>query len=232
MKLAVMQPYFMPYIGYWQLLAAVDKFIVLDDVAFIRRGWIHRNRLLVNGAPHLFTIPVRDASQNKLICEIELANYQEWCIRFAKTLKQNYGRAPHYAVTMELMEPIFVCTETNLSRFIMNATQCIIKRFDISTQLVMASENNDNRELAGQQRIIDFCQAEKASSYLNLQGGMQLYERHSFAAAGIQLDFLVPDEIQYSQQEPGFVPWLSVIDILMNVGEEGFRSQLGRFRLV
>ncbi|MDR6194877.1 WbqC family protein [Siphonobacter sp. SORGH_AS_0500] len=97
MTLAIMQPYLFPYIGYFQLLNAVDKFVIYDDVAFINRGWINRNSILNNGKAQLFTVPLKEASQNKLIHEISIDTDQKWRDKLLKTIQQNYKKAPHFA---------------------------------------------------------------------------------------------------------------------------------------
>src|SRR5512140_19777 len=103
-SIAIMQPYFLPYIGYFQLMAAVDKFVVFDDVNYINRGWINRNRLLLNGGAHTFTVPLRGASQNKLICDIELAEDDGWRDKLLRTISQSYAKTPCYAEVAPLME--------------------------------------------------------------------------------------------------------------------------------
>ncbi len=231
MKVAIMQPYFLPYIGYWQLFAAVDKFIVLDDVAFIPRGWIHRNRILVNGAPYLFTLPVSGSSQNRLVCEIERADTENWRHKFLSTLRQNYGQAPHFKMTMALLEPIFVNSERNLSRFVVDSLRTVAGYLGITTELVVASSNYDKHRLNGQERIIDICKQEGASCYLNPPGGILLYERDRFAKDGIDLKFVRSSETSYPQQSKGFEPWLSIIDVLMNVGRDKTRVMLNDFSL-
>ncbi|HEY0111260.1 MAG TPA: WbqC family protein, partial [Fibrella sp.] len=106
MTLAIMQPYVLPYIGYIQLMNTVDTFVFYDDVAFINRGWVNRNRLLVNGKEYLFTIPLKEASQNKTIREIELANDPKWRGKLLKTIEQSYRKAPQYTVVMPMTERI------------------------------------------------------------------------------------------------------------------------------
>jgi hypothetical protein len=164
MKLAVMQPYFLPYIGYWQLIAAVDRFVVLDDVAFIHRGWIHRNRILVNGTPHLFTLPVSGASQNRLICEMERTDADVWHLNFRKTLRQSYGRAAHFDETMNLQETLLANPEPNLSRSILESMRAIASHLGINTELVSACGRYSNHQLKGQERAIDICRREGASN--------------------------------------------------------------------
>ena len=226
-----MQPYFLPYIGYWQLLAAVDKFIVLDDVAFIPRGWIHRNRILVNGTPYLFTLPVSGSSQNRLINEIERADTDNWRHKFLSTLRQSYGHAPYYKTTMAVLEPILANPEKNLSHFVLDSLRTVAGYLCITMELAAASSDYDKHGLKGQERIIDICKREGASCYLNLPGGILLYELDRFTEENIDLRFVKPNETPYPQQAKGFVPWLSIIDVLMNVGRDGTRSMLGDFSL-
>lgn len=231
MKLAIMQPYLLPYIGYWQLLAAVDKFVVLDDVAFIPRGWIHRNRILVNGAPYLFTLPVSGSSPNRLIYEIERADSESWRHKFHSTLRQSYGHAPHYKTTMALLDPILTNPERNLSRFILDSLQTVAEYLEITTHLALASSSYDKHGLKGQERIIDICKREGTNCYLNSSGGILLYERDRFAEKNIFLQFLEPNETPYPQRTESFVPWLSIIDLLMNVGRDNTRIMLADFTL-
>src|SRR5687768_6232595 len=106
MKLAIMQPYFLPYLGYYQLVNAVDTFVFFDDVNFIKKGWIHRNQVLVNGEAHKFTIPLKDASQNKKIYEVHLSDYAAWRDSFLKIIDFNYKKAPYYENTRELLAKI------------------------------------------------------------------------------------------------------------------------------
>lgn len=232
MKLAIMQPYFLPYIGYWQMLAAVDKFVVLDDAAFIPRGWINRNRILVNGSPHMFTLPVSGASQNRLICEIERADTDKWRQKFLSTLRQNYGQCPYHDVVVCLLEHMLANPERTLSRYILDSLRTMADYLGITTELIIASTCHGKHDLKGQERIIDICKREEADSYFNLPGGILLYERDKFAGEGIELRFVMPNETSYPQKKAEcFVPWLSIIDILMNVGRERTQKMLGDFTL-
>lgn len=98
-----MQPYLFPYLGYFQLIQAVDKFILLDDVNFIKRGWVNRNRILVNGKDHLFSLPLQRASQFKKINDLKLADYPGWRNRFFKTLTHAYRQASQYEPVMKML---------------------------------------------------------------------------------------------------------------------------------
>jgi hypothetical protein len=227
-----MQPYFMPYIGYWQLLSAVDRFIVLDDVAFIRRGWINRNRILVNGRVHLFTLPVRAASQNRTINELELATDAGWRKSFASTLEQSYRKAPCFEETMDFLAPILADCRGRLLPFLVSSIDAVASHLDIRTPRTLASSVDDRQRSRGQERIVDFCRIEGATDYINLPGGRELYRKETFQRCGIRLGFLAPHLRPYRQHPPGqWWPWLSIIDLLMNLGAQGARQELAQYRI-
>lgn len=214
-KLAIMQPYFLPYIGYFQLLAAVDKFVVLDDVNYINRGWINRNRLLLNGVAHTFTVPLRGASQNRLICEIELDDTQGWRGKLLRTIRQAYGKAPYYAPVSALMENLINYPATRLDAFLLNSIREIVRYLSLGVEIVNTSRIYKNAHLKGQERILDICRQERADTYINPIGGMGLYDRTRFAERGLSLYFLRSRPISYSQGKGEHIPWLSIMDLLM-----------------
>ncbi len=213
--IAIMQPYFLPYIGYFQLLAAVDKFIVLDDVNYINRGWINRNRLLLNGVAHTFTVPLRGASQNRLICEIELDDNQGWREKLLRTIRQAYGKAPCYTQISALLESLINYPSTRLDEFILNSLREITRYLSLEVDIVNTSRIYENSHLKGQDRILAICQQECANVYINPIGGMDLYDRSGFAARELSLYFLCSRPISYSHGKGEHVPWLSIIDVLM-----------------
>lgn len=214
-SLAIMQPYFLPYIGYFQLLAAVDKFVVLDDVNFINRGWINRNRLLLNGVAHLFTIPLRGASQNKLICEIELVNERDWRKKTMRTIKQAYSKAPFYHQVSPLFENLIFYPSSRLDAFLLNSICEIARYLSLNVDIVSSSRCYQNSSLKGQKRILDICQREQASIYINPIGGLELYDRAIFSQEGVSVNFLCPRSVIYSQGRKEYVPGLSILDVLM-----------------
>ena len=228
MRLAIMQPYFMPYIGYWQLVAAVDRMIVLDDVAFIRRGWINRNRILVGGAAHRFSVPIRQASQNRLINEIELASDAGWWQRFRSTLAQSYRRAPFYEETQAFLEPIVSDGRGPLLPFLLQSIGAVAAHLEIRTPLIASSAIDPEHRSRGQERILALCRHEGAAEYLNLPGGRTLYNPALFRHRGTELRFLVPREQPYPQLGGGWSPWLSIIDLLMHLGRQATRAELAR----
>ena len=227
-----MQPYFMPYIGYWQLIAAVDRFIVLDDVAFVRRGWVTRNRVLVNGAVHLFTLPVCHASQNRTINKLELAADAGWLKRFRSTLAQNYRKAPYVEETLNFLEPVLANCHGRLLPFLLHSINAVATHLDIQTSLALASSLDPAHRNRGQERILDLCRIEGACEYINLPGGKALYHNAAFQRCGVRLKYIIPQERPYAQQLSGqWWPWLSIIDLLMHLGARQTRQELARYRI-
>jgi hypothetical protein len=230
MKLAIMQPYLFPYIGYFQLLNAVDKFVVFDDVNFIRKGWINRNNILVNRQKYLFTVPVKDASQNKLINEIQIAE-GDWQEKFLRTIAQSYKKAEFFDETFALIETIVRSGELYIAKLILRSLLILKDALKINTEIVPSSEIYNNRELKAQNRILDICKREKASEYVNPSGGIELYDQRFFSENGVKLFFLRTQPFAYRQFGEEFVPYLSIIDVLMFNGAIGTRELLSKYVL-
>ncbi len=231
-SIAVMQPYFLPYIGYFQLLAAVDKFVVFDDVNFINRGWINRNRILVGGQPHLITLPIQSASQNRLICELQLVTDSPWREKLLKTFVQAYRRAPHFEDVAPILEQVIFFESNSLDAFLLNSITRVAEFLGINTEICGTSRIYQNAPLKGQSRILDICRAEAASIYINAIGGTDLYEQRAFSEVGISLRFLKPNPLMYSQSCEPFVEKLSIVDLMMFAGRASAQSQLNEFQLV
>lgn len=232
MTLAIMQPYLFPYVGYFQLINAVDKFVIYDDVAFINKGWINRNNILSNGKASLFTLPLVGASQNKLINEIKVENLLVWGKKFLKTLEQNYKKAPHYQSVIGIIEKIVQSENTNIADLIYLSLQEICAYLKIDTELVRTSTIYQNQHLKAQERILDICLQEKANHYINPIGGQELYDKMLFAENGIKLNFIQSKRSEYQQFKNEFVPWLSIIDLMMFCSVDEIKQQLTMFELV
>lgn len=215
MTLAIMQPYFLPYIGYMQLMKAVDAFVLYDDVAFINRGWINRNKLLINGQEYLFTVPLKDASQNKRINEVHLADDPKWRSKLLKTIEQGYRKAPYYGTVMPLTEKIINFTTDSIADLIHFSLLELNQYLGLTTRLITSSSIYNNTDLKAQERILDICRQENATGYINPIGGLELYDKPIFAEAGISLNFLKAKRVEYPQFKNEFIPWLSILDILM-----------------
>lgn len=231
MRLAIMQPYFLPYIGYLQLIAAVDKFVFYDDVNFINKGWVNRNRMLVNGQEYLFTVPLKDASQNKRINEISLSDDAKWRAKLLKTIEQSYKKAPFFVESYGLVEQVFNNPTQNLSGWIVESFGLINAHLGIQTSIVPSSSIYQNTHLKAQERIVDICQQERATQYINPIGGVELYDKAAFEGMGIQLNFLKSNSIEYPQFKNEFVPWLSILDILMFNSTDTIHGFLKQYEL-
>jgi hypothetical protein len=216
MRLAVMQPYFLPYIGYWQLIAAVDKFVILDDVNYINRGWIARNRIACNGQPCWLTLPLQGASQNKLICELDIKHDDGWRSRMLKTIRQNYHKAPCFEPTFALFEGVLSDAQGNLSEYLAKSIAQVAKFMGVETEIIPTSRIFPKGNLKGSERIIDLCKRAGAAEYINPPGGRELYDPRDFHAAGIELSILCPQLVDLpllSGVSDGTV--LSILDMLM-----------------
>ncbi|MFA0557976.1 MULTISPECIES: WbqC family protein [unclassified Vibrio] len=220
MKVAIMQPYFFPYFGYFELIKSVDKFVIYDDVNYIKKGWINRNRILISGEPKMFTMPLVNASQNRRINEILLSpQISLWKTKFLKTIELNYKRAPHFDETYALVSKIIDYKAESLSEFITNSIVNVAKHLDINSEFVISSSSYNNSQLKGQDRIIDICKKECASVYINAVGGRELYTRDVFLNNNVELRFMENKSLGYEQFSNEFVSNLSIIDVLMFNGK-------------
>lgn len=210
-----MQPYLFPYIGYFQLINAVDKFIIYDDVNFINKGWINRNRILVNSIPHTFTVPLKNASQNAIIRDLKLAIDNRWKTKFIKTLELSYKKAPYFKETFDIVEDVINTKSTFLIDWHLKSLDLIKSYLEIKTNFTNSSKQYKNKNLKGQERIIDICIKERATDYINLIGGKDLYNDQSFIDKKVKLYFLESNLIMYKQFNNEFVPCLSIIDVLI-----------------
>lgn len=231
-KVAIMQPYFLPYIGYFQLVNAVDEFILYDDVSFINKGWINRNNILVGNKANLFTIPLKDASQNKLINEIEIIQDGKWQSKLLKTIEQSYKKAPNFTSFFPILQEIINFPENNISKYIYNSIQKICNYLNINTLIIPSSQVFNNSELKAQSRIIDICKKSNSNHYINPIGGTELYNKVDFEIENIQLNFIKTKPIKYNQFSNEFVPYLSIIDLIMFVNKTEIKLLINEFELV
>jgi WbqC-like protein family len=232
MRLAIMQPYFVPYIGYFQLMSAVDKIVLLDDVNFINGGWINRNRIAVHGEPDWLTLPLAKASQNRLINEIKIVDDPLWKKKAIRTVELSYQSAPFANQILPLLLEMLGEARGSLSDFLLYQLRRLTDYIGIATQIELASARYPKNTLTGQRRILDICVREGASIYVNLPGGKSLYDGDLFAATGIELLFLDPNlpglTLRHSGREG---PCLSILDLLMLNPVAAVREATEMFRL-
>jgi hypothetical protein len=220
MILGIMQPYFFPYIGYWQLINTVDKFIIYDNVNYIKSGWINRNRILINGKPTYITIPLSQASSFKHICDISVNNETDWRGKLTKTIETTYRRAPYFESVFPMISHIINNKNDNLSEYLTYQLRTLCTFMGITTEIVVASQTHPRGELFGKERVIDICKKEKADTYINAQGGQELYDAQSFNKEGIDLKFMDTTILAYPQRLDEFITHLSIVDLLMNSSRE------------
>ncbi len=229
---AIMQPYFMPYIGYFQLIAAVDQFVVYDNIKYTKRGWINRNRMLLNGRDAMFSLPLKSAPDSLDVCERELAadfSRDKLLDRF----REAYRRAPYFAQTFAWLEQMVRHEESNLFRFLHRAIVGTCEHLGITTRIRISSEIDIDHSLKGQDKVLALCAAVGATTYVNAIGGMDLYSPRVFRERGIALRFVRSRPFEYAQFGDAFVPWLSIVDVLMfNSREATLACITGNFDLI
>lgn len=231
MRLAIMQPYFLPYIGYFQLMAAVDLFIVYDNIKYTKKGWINRNRMLLNGSDAMFSLPLKKNSDTLDVVQRELAADFDRT-KLLNQFKGAYGRAPYFAQTFPLLERIVRYEDANLFRYIHHSLTCLCEHLDIKTEIRISSEVAIDHELKSQDKVLALCKAVGAATYINTIGGTELYSRDDFSAQGIELQFIKSKPFEYPQLGTPFVPWLSIIDVLMFNPMDAVRACIaGNFEL-
>lgn len=208
-----MQPYFFPYIGYWQLIKSADIFVLLDDVNFINRGWINRNRILLKGEPYTITLPLIQASQNRKICEIAIHRDRIKLNKLLKTLSDAYARQPGRDLIIELAEQI-INFEGCLADALYISVQRVCELLAIPTQILRSSQMEISKEQSGYGRIMRITRELGGDTYINPPGGRGLYSHTRFQEAGLILKFLQPGFTPYPQKSPAFIPGLSILDML------------------
>ena len=216
MKVAIMQPYFFPYIGYFQLINSVDEFIIYDNIQYTKKGWINRNRILVEDSDKLITLPLKKDSDYLDIVNRKLSD--DWVKEKTKLLNQistAYKKAPHYKDVYELIQNCVNYNDLNLFNFINNSVGKICDYIGIYTKIIISSTINIDHTLKSQDKVIAICKTLKADKYINTIGGIQLYDKEIFKQYGIELNFIQSNPINYKQYNNTFVPWLSIIDVLM-----------------
>ncbi|MDO7537545.1 WbqC family protein [Acinetobacter pittii] len=234
MKLAIMQPYFMPYIGYFQLINTVDKFIFYDDVTFIKQGWINRNQILINNQASLFSIPLSNASSHVLIKDVLVTEkaYDKWKKSFLNSILFSYKKAKNYETISNLIHSILEQQPKTISELAIKSIIEVSRYLGIETEFEVSSKRYQNTYLSGQDRVLDICKSENALTYINPIGGVELYSKNVFLQHGVELFFIQSCKSIYKQFAGEFVPFLSIIDVMMFNDVEEIQEQLKHFHLV
>lgn len=231
-RLAIMQPYLFPYMGYWQLMKAVDRFVIYDDVNYIKGGWINRNRILVNGEPAYVTIPLAQASPHAMINTLRMQAGPRWRDKLTRSLMLTYGRSPHFDSVWPTLARIINYDTDDLADFLTHQLVELAGSLGLTTAFQRSSLSNPKHTLTGQARVIDICKQNGATHYVNASGGRNLYDGATFHDHGVNLSFLSCQTPPYPQRAPAFVPHLSIVDTLMAVGLEATARYLDAYELL
>jgi hypothetical protein len=232
-KVAIMQPYFFPYIGYFQLIKSVDEFIIYDNIQYTKKGWINRNRILVNEVDKLITLPVKKDSDYLNVVDRELADTWSTDKRsLLNLIKNSYSKAPYFLETYKLLEECLTAKYTNLFEFIHQSLLKINNYIGISTPIIRSSTISIDHGLKSEEKVISLCKAVGATMYINAIGGQHLYSKDRFALHKMQLQFIKSDMIQYNQFTNKFIPWLSIIDVLMFNSKQDITHYLNSYTLI
>jgi hypothetical protein len=235
MKIAIMQPYLFPYIGYFQLIKAVDIFVFYDDVNYIKQGWINRNKILTSSKEFVFTIPLKNSSSFNTIRETEVNTnlFIKWKSKFLQTVEQSYKKAPYFEKIYPLIIDVLNNNFTSIADF---ANDSIIKTSNylgLKTKFICSSSDYpDTKSFDRENRLIEIIKRNNAVSYINPVGGKELYAKQSFALKGIELNFIKSRSVVYKQFENDFVPWLSIIDVLMFNNQTEINDMLEQYDLI
>ena len=252
MKLGMNQPYFFPYLGFYQLVSAVDRFIIYDNLNYIQYGWINRNRfLVVGGDPTYFNALTEDSSPNRKIRDIKLSAKSNWRRKLLNTFSLNYRKSPFFDETYALIEPVIRSDTNSLSVMAAQSIVEVSKHLQIKTEIVANPVYDELESLLEQDdlarafpaiklrrperkvyRVIAVCRMMKANRFVNAIGGQALYDKDEFKANGIELQFVRSQDQPYPQTTDTYHPGLSIIDVLMNCGRAGTIERLQSYELI
>lgn len=231
MKIGIMQPYFFPYIGYWQLINAVDVFVVCDNIQHTKKGWINRNRFLQNGKDAVFSISLKkDSDFLDVKDRIISGDFNK--IKLLNQIKEAYKKAPYFNQVFFLFKKVVLNNDNNLFTYIFFSIKEICKYLTIDTKLIKSSDIDINHGLKSQDKVLAICQNIGTNVYINAIGGQELYSKELFSEHGIELKFIKSKSISYNQFDNEFVPWLSIIDVMMFNNQEEISKMLHDYQLI
>ena len=209
-----MQPYFLPYIGYFQLISAVDQFVLYDNIKYTKKGWINRNRMLQNGKDVMFSLPLKDDSDSLNVCQRELSAVFNR-VKLLNQFKEAYRRAPYFEQTFSLIEEIVQHENRNLFQFLRHSIVKTCEHLSITTEIRNSSDIFIDHTLKSQDKVLALCSAIGATTYVNAIGGMELYSVEAFRSRKIDLKFIRSRPFEYPQFDNAFLPALSIVDLMM-----------------
>jgi hypothetical protein len=229
-KLAIMQPYFFPYLGYFQLINCVDTFVIYDNIEFTKNGWIRRNRILNSDRDRYLVVPVKKASDYTHVCDLQIAKTFDHK-RMLRVIKGAYERSPYFNQIFPFLEVIIPPKSDYLFDYLLSMTKSLCVYLDIHTKFIISSSISIDHSLKGQKKVIAICRALNTDEYINPIGGQSLYDKGSFLKSGLKLSFHRMSDIAYSQFKDRFIPNLSIIDVMMFNSNEKIKELLNSYKL-
>ena len=223
-----MQPYFFPYIGYFQLIEVSDIFVIHDDVQYVKQGWVNRNRILRDDKVQWISFPVLKSSHDNPINERFYKADPETRNQLLRRIEAAYREASQFGDIYSLIANIMRFPNRNVATFNTNLIAKISTCIGINTTLIASSKLPKDERLSGQDRVIDICRYLGATSYINPIGGRKLYQAERFSREGMALAFLEPAVLM----KTGLNPPLSIIDHLMHRSGESLSDALDEYRLI
>lgn len=228
MKSAVMQPYLFPYLGYYQLVNSSDEFVLYDDVNYINGGYINRNNILVSGCSQRFTLPIIGASQNKKISELYFHNNVR---KVLKTIEQSYRKAPNFDAIFSIANNVLLDDDRRVVNITGKSIRIIFEYLNINKNIWLSSDIPNDKSLSAQDRIIEMSKFLKCDMYINSPGGKHLYNKAYFKNNGVTLKFINCLLSEYDQKNNIFVPYLSILDVLMWCSKDEVIKLLNEYEL-
>lgn len=230
-SLGIMQPYFLPYIGYFQLIDSVDEFVIYDNIQYTKRGWINRNRILQNGKDSYITLPLKKDSDFLDVRERYLAdNFDKK--KMLRQIETAYHKAPHYTEVRDMLQDIVLFENNNLFEYIYHSVQKVCEYLEIRTPIVISSKLNYDNTLKAQEKVLAICKTQNANQYINAIGGRELYHKVDFEKENLDLRFIKTDLCQYQQFANEFVPALSIVDVLVFNSKESVQDMIKKYQLI
>ena len=222
MKIAIHQPQYLPYAGFFDKMDKADMFVLLDDVQFKKNEWQNRNRIPNSQGWQWLTVPVKYKFGQK-ICEIEINNKTNWMNKHYQALLTNYNQAPAFKDYQSFLKNVYGKKWERLSFLNVYLIENLKKFLGIETDLILSSELSVSGRKTG--RLIEICRKLKADIYLSGPGGESYLDLDEFKKAGIELKFQNFHEPVSPQvfPEQGFQINMSIIDLLFNCGKESLK---------
>ena len=228
-----MQPYFLPYMGYFHLLNSVDEFVIYDNIQYTKKGWINRNRILVNGKDKLISLPLKKDSDYLNVIDRKLSdNWNVEKVKLLNLIKSSYKKSPQYSIIFPIIEKCIQLSDNNLFNFILNSLTQLNSFLEIDTKVTISSTINIDHTLKSKDKVIAICKNLNATTYINAIGGQELYNVKDFKNHELDLKFIKSSLLNYKQYKNEFIPWLSILDILFFNEKQDIIKHLNEYTLI